>query len=401
LGTFNKGDSVHWRAGRAEMTGTVERVLTRQTKVGGKTVKASAADPRYLVRAEGGAPTVRRGASLTPVETKRKWRPTLRRRTIAAALGVLVLLGAIAAYFLYLPGQLSGSYEDDAKPAFVRVDDAMFQVYESMHSRYFRGLATSDVNDETAKQDPPELRKEARRQYGSDHQDIDAAREAISTASAAISHNRDALTNVDGLPLLDGVDGLGDANETADRGSAYLDQASDCLDEYRALVDYSDDTLRVDELVTNAFLDNLPGLGATLPEFRYSTDQILKGLLGAQRKFRELGGAPTGAQAFRFTAERSIDVFIHYVQGLKSGVDQLDLGQIDAANASMKRQIRSLSFRSLVQFDRLQQRSDLSKTVDELETKEDALSHRLDTRPSSHAIVPPALDLGPKPGSAS
>jgi hypothetical protein len=404
LGTFSKGDNVRWRVGRTEVSGTVERVLTRPAKVGKRTVKASAADPRYVVKAgKSGATTVRRGPSLTPVLTKRRWRPAkpaLGRGWIAAALGLLVLLGAVAAYFLYLPGQLAGDYEDGASAAFIRVDDSMFQVYESLHSRYFRGLAITKVNDERAKQDPAALRKEARRQYASDHSDIDAARESIADASAAIAHGRSDLTSVDGMPLLSGIGDMGDANQTADRGTTYLDQASDYLNEYRELVDYSAETLRVDELVTNAFLDNLPGIGASLAEYKFATAQILKGLFGARGKYRGLGGSPTGAYPFRFEAERSLDLFIHYLQSLRAGVDQLDIGQIDAANRDLKVKVRTLSVRSLIQFDRLQTHSDLSHTVDELETREDALAHRLHTRPSSHSISPPALDLGPKPGTS-
>jgi hypothetical protein len=402
VGALKEGDRVRWSAGRAELSGVVEQVLTRPTRIGERTVKASEADPRFVVRADGRpTSTVRRAASLTPIQKARRFRPALGRRIVFATIGLIVLLGAAGAYFLYLPGRLAASYEDDAKPAFTRIDDSMFQIYEALHSRYFRGLAVKEVNDERARQDTAALRREARRQYAADHHDIQAARLALAHATAAIARNRGALTSVDHPPLLGGIGDVSDAKDTADRASAYLDQATRYLDEFKSLVGYASETLQVDQFLTNAFLDNIPGDGATLTEFEDATDRILKGALSARSKLKELGGPPTGARPFDFTEARSIETFVTFLRGLHSGFAQLDIGQIDAANGRLKRDLRTLSVRSLLQFDRLQTHSQLSRTIDELETKEDGLAHRLGTRPSTHSIAPPTLDFGPPPGSKS
>lgn len=47
---FKKGDKVEWSSGKGKSTGTVQKRITKSTKVDGKDISASDDDPRYLVK---------------------------------------------------------------------------------------------------------------------------------------------------------------------------------------------------------------------------------------------------------------------------------------------------------------------------------------------------------------
>ena len=49
---FKPGDRVRWRSHGGEAVGTVERKITEDTKAGGRTVRASADEPQYLVKSD-------------------------------------------------------------------------------------------------------------------------------------------------------------------------------------------------------------------------------------------------------------------------------------------------------------------------------------------------------------
>ena len=49
---FTKGDRVRWNSHGGEAVGTVLRKITEDTEAAGRTVRASADDPQYLVRSE-------------------------------------------------------------------------------------------------------------------------------------------------------------------------------------------------------------------------------------------------------------------------------------------------------------------------------------------------------------
>jgi Hypervirulence associated proteins TUDOR domain len=61
---FRKGDKVQWNSHGGVAVGIVERKITSDTEAAGRTVRASAEDPQYLVRSEksGGHAVHRPGA---------------------------------------------------------------------------------------------------------------------------------------------------------------------------------------------------------------------------------------------------------------------------------------------------------------------------------------------------
>jgi hypothetical protein len=64
--TFKKGDRVRWSSHGGEAIGTVERIITKDTEAGGRTVRASPDEPQYLVRsAKSGRTAVHKPDALT------------------------------------------------------------------------------------------------------------------------------------------------------------------------------------------------------------------------------------------------------------------------------------------------------------------------------------------------
>lgn len=52
MAEFKKGDKVTWKSHGGTAEGTVERKITEDTEEAGRTVRASADDPQYLVRSD-------------------------------------------------------------------------------------------------------------------------------------------------------------------------------------------------------------------------------------------------------------------------------------------------------------------------------------------------------------
>jgi hypothetical protein len=49
---FKQGDTVEWNTPQGKTRGTVKKMLTSSTEVGGQNINASEDDPRYLVESE-------------------------------------------------------------------------------------------------------------------------------------------------------------------------------------------------------------------------------------------------------------------------------------------------------------------------------------------------------------
>lgn len=52
MSEFSKGDRVSWRSHGGTAVGEVIRKITEDTEAGGRTVRASADEPQYLVRSD-------------------------------------------------------------------------------------------------------------------------------------------------------------------------------------------------------------------------------------------------------------------------------------------------------------------------------------------------------------
>lgn len=61
---FEKGDRVRWNSHGSHADGEVVRKITSDTEAGGRTVRASADEPQYLVRSDNGGEAVHKPDAL-------------------------------------------------------------------------------------------------------------------------------------------------------------------------------------------------------------------------------------------------------------------------------------------------------------------------------------------------
>jgi hypothetical protein len=67
---FKQGDKVTWQSHAGEAVGHVVKKITSDTEAGGRTVRASADDPQYLVKSEkSGGEAVHKPSALTKVKS--------------------------------------------------------------------------------------------------------------------------------------------------------------------------------------------------------------------------------------------------------------------------------------------------------------------------------------------
>jgi hypothetical protein len=65
MAEFSKGDRVRWKSHGGEAVGTVQKKITSDTEAAGRTVRASADEPQYLVKSEkSGGEAVHKGSAL-------------------------------------------------------------------------------------------------------------------------------------------------------------------------------------------------------------------------------------------------------------------------------------------------------------------------------------------------
>jgi hypothetical protein len=65
--TFTKGDRVRWSSHGGTATGEIVRRITADTEAGGRSVRASAQEPQYLVRSDNGGEAVHKPGALTKI----------------------------------------------------------------------------------------------------------------------------------------------------------------------------------------------------------------------------------------------------------------------------------------------------------------------------------------------
>ena len=407
--TLNKGDRVSWASGRGRSRGRIERVITSRVKLGARTVAGSASDPRYLVRDErSGATAIRSAGSLRPLGSgapaRRRPPPTpsppphtaRRRLDRRVAVGVLVgvLVTALAlGYFVALPQRLGDGYRDDAGPSFERVDEAMYEVYESFRDDYFRGLAIEDLTKKRVEEDLGRLRSAFRKQYRHDRNSIERASKAVEVAKAAIADADADLTEAASPPLLGGIGELADARDHADRAEAYLEDAAEYLPTYEELLDYTRETVELEEEITAAILDNAPGPGASLGTYRSATGRTVSQLRKAKADFEELADPPESAEAFHFATDEGLQLSLEYFRQVQTGLDRLDIPLLERADAELARELRRFGLGILIRFGELQDESELSDGIEELEVAEDELADRLGAEAGPESVAPPLIPV--------
>ena len=388
-GQLKKGDRVRWSAGRKQAQGLVERVITRRTKLGGRTVVGSQSDPRYVVRDESsGTRAIRSGDSLRSVQTA----PSLPPWPAVVGAVAFVLLAAFAAvYFTQVPDRLAEDYRDDAGPAFERVDESVYDSLETFRTDYFRGLAIKEFNEKRTGRSLSRLRRVIRRQYATDRGDIEAARRAIADAEETLSANEDALTEVDAPPLLGGIGGLADARDTASEAESYIEANRRFFDQYRELIDYAERTLNLDEDINETLLDEAQTAPQSFEAAKAGVDRAVKTLKGTRSKIEAMQPPTPDGDPFFFGTERGAGILIAFYEQIQAAYAQLDEGKLDDALDGLERDFNRFGVKVVTKFDELQRESEINSSIDEIEEAEEKLGEDLDVESGPHSDPPPLV----------
>ncbi len=312
-------------------------------------------------------------------------------KIIAAAVAVLVLAGGAYAYFFRAPESLADDYREDAGPAFEKVDDSMYEVFESFRSRYFQGLAIKELTAKRLDDDLGALRRAYRKQYAADRAAIKQANEAIAAAQTQIDEAEPKLTEIDSWPLLGGRGALGGADDDASDAQDYLDELREFLPQYQGLVAYSKKTLAIEEEATYAILDESPGENASLETYKASVNATLDRLRKAQRSFEKLGKAPEDAKAFRYATDEGLDLTIDFFAKLDQAFDQLNPGLLDEAQAQIDEDLKRFGRRLFIEFNQLQRGGGLGGFIGTIEGTESELSRKLDAEDGPESVAPSLL----------
>lgn len=403
---LKRGDRVGWRSGGGRARGTVERVITKRAKVAGRSVAATPDDPRYLLTDERtGKSIVRRGPTLrklAPAKAKaaaapaRRPRPRLPRgRWIALGAGILLVAALAAAYLTQGPKRLADDYQEAAAPAFERVDESMYDAFESFRARFFRGLAIEDLAKKRTQQNLGRLRRAFKRQYRSDRETVAATNEAIAAAEEAIAEAEADLTEVDSLPLLGGRGELGGAEDDAELAGAYLESSRSFLAQLGELAAYSKKTVALEEEITNIVLSDAPEPEAPVEVFRAALDEIVGDLERTERMLKRLPKAPVAARAFEYATAAGLRLALDYFGTIQDAFENLDPGLIDTANEELDDKLDGFGRAVLTRFFALQSDSDLSEKLDDVEGNEQELAERLGVDEGPESVAPPLLPPDP------
>jgi hypothetical protein len=377
MGAHQKGDRVTWSSGPRRAEGTVERVITRRAKVGGRTVAGSRSNPRYVVRdEETGKRSVRTAAALRAPEPQRRGLPPWQAIAGASAAATFAVAGAI--YFTQAPGRLADDYRDRAAPAFERVDDSVYEAHQAFRADYFRGLAVEGFNKKRLGDDIGDLRRLVRRQYASDRDHISAARRAIAEAERTLDENEAAMSDVDAWPLLDGVGDLSDADDSAGDADAYAADVRDYLARFRELTDFAERTLELDEVLSDALLDDAEATGSSSFETaKAGIDRTLRRLQSARSKIEALETPSGEGEAFLFGARRGAAILVEFYGEVQGAYENLSPGQLDSAVAAFDEDLKRFGRRVIIGFGELQSDSAISDAIDALDESEKELAEGL------------------------
>jgi hypothetical protein len=238
---FRKGDLVSWKAGRGEMRGPVERVITKREKIGGRSVPGSAEDPRYLVRNEAtGKTSVKTAAALTAVAASSAPERSRRLLPVLAAVGAVALI--VVAAFLLLRSEDELSHDDyatEAEPALTQVEGAMGAVV--------KGFPETLSGGDPVKWNIGKFRHHVQGMQRTLDAALEGDRRTYAQATAAVKKARTALDESTPALTGEGEELDDEAQESADIASDYVDECNAFLDSYDEVISYFEARLAIDE----------------------------------------------------------------------------------------------------------------------------------------------------------
>lgn len=377
MADLSKGDRVSWKAGQGRVTGTIERVITGSATVAGRKVKATSDDPRYVVKNEKtGKSTVRKGdglraltpAAKAPAARKPAATPSQagpgRNRPLLVAAGVLAVLAAIALTVVLIDGGEDGADAQDAEAAeaaLERTDEAMEAVIATSKSESLRSVAEAQLPYGKFRDEVLRPAAEAEASFEAERRHYAAATEAIGEARAALDHSQDDLTAPE---------------DTRDEAEAYLSDARDFLDRYEDAIVFLQEALILDRMAELGYVgdevaDDSVGaareaVAAEIARLKDIARRYEK--LEAPSDIEDLAAAMRALNELRLRQQQELAAFI---DGVGSGSGAISRDDIRIEAGPPARRLR-------VALAALQERSELSAQIAELEAESEELARALD-----------------------
>lgn len=282
---------------------------------------------------------------------------------MVAAIGVLVLGGALAFYLLAMPGRLASDYKEDAEPEQQKLRDAMRPVYRSLSVRTFgadiRAIRKAKNPDQYVRAVDREASR-LLRVLEPAHTDIRRAKRVLEDA------DEDVLYETPDWPLLGGRGDLEDAEAVAEDERHYVTDARAFLKHYDRLLTYQLDAVNFVRRWGVAFgrgFDAVPDNPSSPAQVTRPLDRTVARLDRELGTLRRLKAPPelrpdhkTQVALFRFISAQ--------VRELSSAVKARDLQRIEAWDKKFARGTRRYDTRVSVR--RLVKKSSYAKSVRKL-----------------------------------
>ena len=296
----------------------------------------------------------------------------MRLRWILIPLGVLVIVGAVVAYFAVIPPTLADDYEEKAEPEQTKVEDALRPVTESFN------VSTFGVSRLSTKLSPREYLKRYRKDAARTRRRLVRARTTPRRALRVVKRaDADAMTEPPSWPLLGGSGDLGEAEELGGRIDDYLRKVRAFLRGYQRLLEYTATTYAGFARVNIAYAESQAALPRTYTSTRQVTGPLgdaLRVQVTELKRLRRLD--PPRDPVVRAIHRDDIADAEAAVAGERALIAAYERDDVQRANAILRRGERTTKAQdreAVKQLQRLMDRSRYRRQIEDLERRDDEI----------------------------
>jgi hypothetical protein len=283
-------------------------------------------------------------------------------------LGVLVIAGAVTAYFVVAPPTLADDYEKKAEPEQIKAEDALVDAVDSFNEITFGTQKLS------SKLQPREFMRRYKRVASRDRRELAKAQRTLRKAKRALAQVDGDAMDPPSWPLLGGD--LDEAEGVAEQHDAYMRRARTFLKDYGALIKFEQklsavyDRLNLGQARAETRIPKVltsPGqytgpMRTILRLEQTAVKQLrkLKPPKGVRREHRETMAEVKGASG---ETRDMIDAF-----------EANDTKRVDRVYKRMDKRYKNAVKASRKQLQRLLYNSDYRRQIDGLERREDRIA---------------------------
>jgi hypothetical protein len=324
--------------------------------------KAAARKPAAKRGAKKKAPARKKPAAKRSAAAARKAAPKKPNRGLLIAAGVLAVLAAIAlAVVLIDGGSDSGGDAEDAEAALERTDEAMQAAFDTFESDSLRRVDEAQLPYGKFRDEVLRPAAEVKASFEAERKEHAAAIDAIGEARAALDDNEEDLTAPD---------------DTADEAEVYVSDARAFLDRYEDAIVFLQEALILDRLAELAYVGD-EVTDDTVGAAREAVGEEIARLEEIARRYDELQ-APSDIEELATTMRALNELRLQQQQDLGALIDGVGSGSGAISRDDIQIDVGPLERRLRVALAALQERSELSALISELEAEANELAGNLD-----------------------